>query len=236
MGSRTAISRAKKAKPSFQKRLSRTSFKQIARAPDCFQIQGVLRISLDLFTQAADVNVHAARRNEAIRSPDRVEQLIPGKNAVWARSKVIEQPEFERAERYRFPRMTHAIRRRVNRQLADLNSAGRVGGRLGTAEQRLDARKQFAGAEGLGHVIVSSHLEPDDAVGFFAARREHENGQTIERVIPANLPADFQAGKFREHEIEKQQIGWRLFQRAQAGTAVLSRTDLKAFVREIVAD
>src|SRR5467141_3932873 len=180
MGSRTAISRAKKAKPSFQKRLSRTGFKQIPRAPDRFQVQGVLGIGFDFFTQAADINVHAARSYEAIRSPDRVEQLIPGKDAVWARSKVIEQPEFERAKRYGFPGMTHAIGRRINRQLADLNGSGRIGGRLGTAEQRLDAREQFARAEGLGHVIVGAHLEPDDAVGFLAASREHENGQTIE--------------------------------------------------------
>src|SRR5713226_4195857 len=158
MGSRTAMSRTRKAKPSFQKRLSRTGFKQVPRAPDRFQVQGVLRIGFDLFTQAADVNVHAARRNEAIRSPNGIEQLIPCKDAVWARSKVIEQPEFERAERYGFPGMADAIGRRINRQLADLNGARRIGGRLGTAEQRLDAREQFARAEGLGHVIVSAHL------------------------------------------------------------------------------
>ncbi len=45
-----------------------------------------------------------------------------------------------------------------------------------------------------------------------------------------------QAGKFREHEIEKQEIRWRFFQGAQAGAAVLSRADLKALVSEIVAD
>src|SRR6267143_42143 len=126
-GSRTAISRAKKAKPSLQKRLSRTGFKQIARAPDGFQMHGVFRIGFDFFTQAADVNVHAARRNESIRSPDRIKQLISSKDAVWARSKVIEQPEFERAERYGFPGMAHAIGRRINRQLADLNGARRIG-------------------------------------------------------------------------------------------------------------
>src|SRR6266850_1086691 len=199
------MSRAKKAKPSFQKRLSRTGFEQIPRAPNRFQIHRVFRIGLDFLTQAANVNVHAARRDESIRSPDRIEQLIPSKDAVWARSKVIEQPEFERAKRYGFPGMADAIGRRINRQLADLNGARRIGGRLGTAEQRLDAREQFARTEGLGHVIVSAHLKPDDAVGFLAAGGEHENGQTIERVIPANLPADFQAGKFRKHEVEKQE-------------------------------
>src|SRR5436190_1631471 len=139
-----AISRAKKAKPSFQKRLSRTGFKQIPRAPDRFQVHGVFGIGFDFFTQAPNVNVHAARGNESIRSPHRIEQLIAGKDAVGARSKVIEQPEFERAERHGFPGMAHAIGRRINRQLADLNGARRIGRRFGTAEQGLDARQQFA--------------------------------------------------------------------------------------------
>src|SRR5260370_34604549 len=169
MGSRTAISRATKAKPSFQKRLSRTGFEQIPRAPDGFQVQGVLRIGFDFLTQAADVNVHAARSNEAIRSPDRVQQLIPGKNAVWARSKVIEQPEFERAKRYGFPGMTHAIGRRINRKLADLNGARRIGGPLATAEPSTITREQFSRLVGRGHVIILAHPEPEDAVGVLAA-------------------------------------------------------------------
>src|SRR5258708_513417 len=107
-------------------------------------MHGVFRIRFDFFTQAANVNVHAARRNESIRSPDRIEQLIPSKDAVWARGEVIEQPEFERAERYGFPGMAYAIRRRIDRQLADLNGARRIAGRLRAAEQRLDAREQFA--------------------------------------------------------------------------------------------
>src|SRR3989440_4339981 len=130
------MSRAKKAKPSFQKRLSRTGFEQIPRAPNRFQMHRVFRIGLDFLTQAANVNVHAARRDESVRSPDRIEQLISSKDAVWARSKVIEQPEFERAKRYGFPGMADAIGRRINRQLADLNGARRIGGRLGTADRK----------------------------------------------------------------------------------------------------
>src|SRR5271169_6068925 len=99
------MSSAKKAKPSFQKRLSRTGFEQVSRTPDGFQIDGVFRIGFDFFTQAADVNVDAARSNEAIRSPDRIEQLIAGENAVWARGQVIEQPELESAERHGLPGM-----------------------------------------------------------------------------------------------------------------------------------
>src|SRR2546430_15172364 len=147
------MSRAKKAKPSFQKRLSRTGFEQIPRAANRFQMHGVFRIGLDFLAQAANVNVHAARRDESIRSPDRIEQLIPSKDAVWARSKVIEQPEFERAERYGFAGMADAIGRRINRQLADLNGARRIGGRLRPAGERPVAPPPTPRAAGRAAVI-----------------------------------------------------------------------------------
>jgi len=49
-----------------------------------------------------------------------------------------------------------------------------------TAQQRSNPGDQFAHAEGLGHVIVRAHFQAHHAVGFFAARGEHENRQTIE--------------------------------------------------------
>src|SRR4029077_16560320 len=142
--SRTLTRSARKASANFQNRLSRTSFEQVPRATHGLQKNGILRIAFDFFTQAADVNVHAARGYETIRSPDGIEQLIPREDPVRARSKVIEQPEFERAKRNRLPRMAHAVRRRIDRQLADLDDAGRISRRLRPAEQRLDARQQLA--------------------------------------------------------------------------------------------
>jgi len=50
---------------------------------------------------------------------------------------------------------------------------------------------------------------------------------------PGESPGRFPGRKFPEHEIEKQQIGVASFQRGQASAAVMSSTDLKAFVREI---
>src|SRR5229473_8368509 len=213
--SRTPTSKAKNVSVSFQKRLCRTSFEQVPGAADRFQVDGILRIAFDFFAQAADVHVHAARSDETIGAPDGIEKLVARENAIRPRSKVIEQPEFERAERNGLPGMTDAIRRRIDGQLADLNGAGRVGRRLRATEQRFDARQQFARAERLGHVIVGTHLQAHNTIGFFAARGEHENGQTIERVIPANFPADIEPGNFGKHEVEKQEIRRRFLQRIE---------------------
>jgi len=40
--------------------------------------------------------------------------------------------------------------------------------------KRLDSREQFARLKGFGHVLVVAHPRADDAVGFFAARRNHQ--------------------------------------------------------------
>src|ERR1700704_829624 len=117
----TLRSSARKVKASFQKRLCRTSFEQVPGAADGFQVDGILGIAFDFFTQAADINVDAARSDEAIGAPDSIEKLVARENTVRPRSHVVEQPEFERAERNGLPGMTYAIRRRINGQLADLN-------------------------------------------------------------------------------------------------------------------
>src|SRR5712692_5010971 len=155
---------AKNVSASFQKRLCRTSFEQVPGAANGLQVDGILGIAFDFFAQAADVDVHAARSDETIGAPDGIEKLVARENAVRPRSKVIEQPEFERAERNGLPGMTDAIRRRINGQFADLNGAGRVRRRLRAAEQRFDARQQFARAERLGDVIVGAHFQAHDAV------------------------------------------------------------------------
>src|SRR5229473_60552 len=234
--SRTPTSKAKNVSVSFQKRLCRTSFEQVPGAADRFQVDGILRIAFDFFAQPADVDVHAARSDETIGAPDSIEKLVARENAIRPRSKVIEQPEFERAERNGLPGMTDAIRRRINGQFADLNGAGRVRRRLRAAEQRFDARQQFARAERLGDVIVSAHLEAHDAVGFFAARGEHENGQAIQRVVPANFPADIEPGNFGKHEVEKQEIRRRFLQGIKTAGAVEGCLDLKSFICKVVAN
>ena len=199
-------------------------------------MDGILRIGFDLFTEAAYVYVHAARSDEAIGAPDGVEQLIPGEDAIRTRSKVIEQTEFQRAERNGFSGMADAVRRRVDGQFADFDDARRIAGRLGTTQQRFDARKQLSRAERLRDVIVGAHFEAHDAVGFVAARGEHQDGQAVQRFVLANFAANFQAGKFRQHQIEKQQIGRSLLERAQAGAAVKSGADLKTFIGEVVTN
>src|SRR5260370_15095838 len=232
----TPNSRARKVSANFQKRLCRTSFEQVPCTADRLQVNRILRVAFDFFAQAADVSGHAARRDEAIGAPNSIEKLVTRENTIGPRSKVIEQPEFERAERNGLAGMTDTIRRRIDGQLADLNGAGRVRRGLRSAEQRLDARQQFARAERLGDVIGSPHLQPHDAIGFFAPRGEHQGGETIQRVVPANFPAEIEARNLGAHEVEKQQIRGRFLQAREAAGAVGGCLHLESFICQVVAN
>src|SRR5260370_1780661 len=95
--SRTPTSKAKNVSVSFQKRLCRTSFEQVPGAANGLQGDGILRTAFDFFAQAADVHVHAARRDATIGAPDGIEKLVPPETTVRPRSQASRQPEFKRA-------------------------------------------------------------------------------------------------------------------------------------------
>ena len=234
--SRAPDKSARKVSASFQKNLRRTCLEQIACTADGFQVQGIFRVRFNFFAEAADVNVHAARCDEAVGAPDGVEELIAGEHAVGTRGQVVEQAKFERAERDGLSGMADAIGSRVDSKAADFDDARGVNGWLGATEQGFDAGDEFAGAEGLGDVIIGAHFEAYDAVGFVAARGEHQDGKTVEGFVLADFAADVQAGHFREHEIEQEKIGRCFLERREAAGTVEGGIDLKAFVGKIVAD
>ena len=61
----------------------------------------IFGIHLDFLPQAANVHIHAARRHKAVSAPYGIEQLIARKHAVGAGCQIVNQTEFERAQRER---------------------------------------------------------------------------------------------------------------------------------------
>src|ERR1700693_1768207 len=67
------------------------AFEHVPRAAHGFQEGGMVGVDLDLFPQTANINIHAARRDEALGAPDGVQQLIAREHAVRARRQVVQQ-------------------------------------------------------------------------------------------------------------------------------------------------
>ena len=61
--------------------------------------------------------------------------------------------------------------------------------------------------EGLGQIIVGAGVQAADAVGFLAARRQHDDGHIAGFLAAAQAAADLDAGKLRQHPVQHHQIG-----------------------------
>src|SRR5262249_40371966 len=66
-------------------------FEAISGAPDSFQVARIFRIGLNLFANAAHVDIHGPGSHIGGIAPHRVKQVIPGENAPAMTREVIEQ-------------------------------------------------------------------------------------------------------------------------------------------------
>src|SRR5579864_3455696 len=135
--SRIANTSARQIKTGRQNRLTRKRYlllffglafalEHVPRAAHGFQEGRMVGVNLDFFAQAANINIHAARRDEALGAPHGVQQLIAREHAVRARRQVIQQAKLERRKRHRLAVARHAIRGRIDRQTARLDHAPRL--------------------------------------------------------------------------------------------------------------
>ena len=93
------------------------------------------------------------------------------------------------------------VDRRSGRSVSGCAGAGARCARRSSAR---DARDQLVRAERLGDVVVGAELEPDDAVGFLGARRQHDDRHCGRGRIGAQRVADLEAVDARQHQVEHQ--------------------------------
>jgi len=102
------------------------------------------------------MHVYCARLPVEVEAPHQVEQLLAAEHQPLIFDQGQQQVEFFGAQVYQPPGHAHLAPRRVNRQGAGAQGRFSFAGaaRLGPAQNRLDARDQFARVEGLGQVVV----------------------------------------------------------------------------------
>ena len=105
-----------------------------------------------------------------------------------------------------------------------------VAGPDAAAQDGADARNQLARVEGLGQVIVSTQLQPDNLVDVVVARGEHEDGQV---AAGAQLTADLPSIKAGQHQVEHDQVRRPRQQLLQRDLAVGGAVDLEALALQI---
>jgi hypothetical protein len=102
-----------------------------------------------------------------------------------------------------------------------------------SAENRLDARHEFAHAERLAHVIVCAKLQADDAVGLLAAGGDHDDGQV---AGGAKLAAHLEPVHLGQHHVQQNQIRLCLARKAQSLTPVGRHQNFEVGGAQVVSE
>ena len=147
---------------------SRRRLPPVADAPDRDQPLGHRRVALDLLAQAPDV--HGDREWSPNVQPHTCWSRSSRENATpgWASRK--RSRSYSRAvSASTLPARRGLVPRQVDDQVAVLEPAVvGLAALAGTPQHRLDPQHQLARAERLGHVVVRTALQSDDAVGLGA--------------------------------------------------------------------
>src|ERR1035438_185785 len=99
-------------------------------------------------------------------------------------------------------------------------------------QQRLDARAQFARAEGLGDVIVRAQFQPHHFFGFVRFGRQHQDRRFQPRA--PQFPAHLEPVLARQHHVQQNQIEAALARPPRRRYAVARHLHLVALHLQIV--
>lgn len=152
------------------------------------------------------MHINRAIENVVVAVANLVEEGFARFHAAARFRKTRKQVELHRRQHERRRIENSATRVEIDPEGADYNFGGRRGGIgggggiCGTATQhRTEPGEQFAGRECFRQIIVRTHLETDDAIGFITPRREHQNGDLAARP---NSFQDFEPVDAGQHDIE----------------------------------
>src|ERR1700722_2479689 len=178
--------------------------KAIAGAADSLKIAGILRVRLDFFTNAADIDVNRARSYVGSVTPDGIEQMIARKNASRVAREIVEQAEFGGGGGNRGAAHGEDHGRGIDFYFTNLHGTGRERA-FEAAKHGFDAGHEFARTEGFSDVVVRSDFEAENAVGFAAFRSKKNHGHRREAGSLAHGAAEFEAVFAGDHDVEDKQ-------------------------------
>ena len=112
----------------------------------------------------------------------------------------------------------------------------RLGVHLFAAQVRLHARDQFARAEGLGHVVVAADFQSQDAIHLVGPRRQEQHRRARQHRGVPDLAAQLKAVQIGQHDVQQDQIGLGLLQRAQGAFRAAEQLRLIPMADEVVLD
>lgn len=190
------------------------------------------------------MDVDGAVEDLVVAVADFVEEGFAGAHASAGTGEAGEEIELDRRERERLIGEQCEAGFGADAERAD-DKFGEGGGRggcgpidrsaSGATKDGAEAGEELAGGKGFREVVVGADFEADDAVGFVAARGEHEDGHVAGAAYPAKHFKAIEAGK---HDIEDDGLPRSAGGGGEGGTGgtVVFGGDVEAEGREVIAD
>ena len=183
---------------------------------------GAAGVALHLVAQPADVDIdRALALDVGVVAPHRGEDLLAAERLAGVARQKDEQLELGRGEVEQRLIAARLAAIQVDRQIASAQQIGVSSRRelaIGPAHMGANSGEQFTQPEGLGHVVVSAHLQPQHLVDLVALRGEDDD--RLAQAGLAHLAAEVKAGTIGQPKVEEDQVrigGARVRRSAAAG-------------------
>src|SRR5271157_121916 len=182
----------------------------VACSADRLQIARLVRVRFDLLTNAPYVNIHRARRHIMGVTPDRVQQLIAGKDASRMTRQIFQQTELGGRRLRELATYHQCHPAAVDLDVSSLHDRRRQR-TLEAPQHRSHPRHQLARAERFGNVVVRAQFQSDDSVRLAHLGRQKDDRNHVERGSLANAPAKLEAIASGNHDVQQKQRRRLLF-------------------------
>ena len=211
------------------------TFKTIARAAHGLQVTRRFSVVLDLFANAPDIHIDGTWCHKARIAPHGIQQLVAAEDSSRVPRQVVEQAELGRGGGDQLAADTQLHGATINLDLADAKRFCRFLP-LKSAQHGFHTRQQFAGAEGLGDVIVRAQLQTVNPVAFTCQCGQKDHRDHAEGGIGAQTAAQIQPISTGHHDVQQEERRDGQLCRRQHLTGVCKRLHGVACVLQVVTD
>jgi hypothetical protein len=190
----------------------------------------------NLFTQAADVDVHSPWSDEAITPPNLVKKPIAVEDMPRVRSQIVQELEFQRTQLHRLATDGHLLSSRIEVKAPGLHHLPLFCHALLPAQNRSNAGHQLPRAEGFDHIVVPANLKAENSIHFLTLGREEDYRQSPQAIIGAEALANAKPVFVRQKNVQKEYVGRVTTKIIEPLTSSPETFDLEPFLAKVVTD
>ncbi len=162
-----------------------------------------------------------------VATPDAIEKLVPGIDALRVSHEEFEHPVFRRTERDRAVTDHDAVAGLIQGQAVEFDHlVDTIDG--GATQYRVDAGEKLAGGERLGDVVVRAAFEAGHLITLLRSGREHDHRELARFAVALQRARQLEATHVRKHPVDEHEVGALVGQCSPGRPAVFGFADFKS--------